>query len=344
MSVPVPHHRCTGPDGSSTIGYANCRQPTDAIHMSKKPKLSLQTSALSVTYGPSSSGPSVSSQMATTTPTTSNTFSNAYDLAFRPSPSSTSSPAVLTRAAQPAFPTGTPRPSGTPDRPYALHLPLGVRSILKNSPIVFEPRRGSVCGPSASPRSGGRRAFFPAPKRVAFRQQLEDEVVTTKYVARHADLSSDSDDSGPCEKDVVTTNTNGGASSENCCEGDVKDGNETKTGPQESRGRRRRREPSPSTSVTEESQRGPSEPRSRRKKRCWEWTLASLSKTNEHAQHESKQEHLEKAQEPTKTEMPGTTDKAELAEDIGPDTMVHSGAQRVKLATAVGLAVSEALS
>ena len=56
-------------------------------------------------------------------------------------------------------------------------------------------RRGSLsAAASASPRSasGGRRVFFPEPKRVKF--GTDEEIVTSRYTARHVDLSSSSED------------------------------------------------------------------------------------------------------------------------------------------------------
>lgn len=73
------------------------------------------------------------------------------------------------------------------DWPYK--VPLGIRGILRNTPIPAPMRKSSVCSTSASPRNG-RRVFFPPTKRVCYRFPLEEEITTVKFVARHSDLSS----------------------------------------------------------------------------------------------------------------------------------------------------------
>jgi hypothetical protein len=73
------------------------------------------------------------------------------------------------------------------DWPYK--VPLGIRGILRNTPMPTSMRKSSVCSNSASPRNG-RRVFFPPTKRVCYRYPLEEEITTVKFVARHSDLSS----------------------------------------------------------------------------------------------------------------------------------------------------------
>jgi len=154
---------------------------------SKRPKLSLQTSSLPVTFGKSSTARAMTaSAVPTASPTVLNTFNNAYDLPRRPSPATT--PASTSRLTQ--------RPSRTmasvvsrreDDWPYK--VPLGIRGILRNTPIPAHMRKSSVCSNSSSPRNG-RRVFFPPTKRVCYRYPLEEEITTVKFVARHSDLSS----------------------------------------------------------------------------------------------------------------------------------------------------------
>ena len=143
----------------------------------KRPKLSLQTAALANTYGAATRGltPRADAQ-ATFTPTTTNTLSNTWDLSVRPSPVSRTE-----------SPRPTPVRTQAPQQPYTLSLPFGIRPILKNSPLPQ--RQGSV---SASPRDSKRKIFFPQPKRVVFKRDLQDFIETTKYVARHSDLTSSS--------------------------------------------------------------------------------------------------------------------------------------------------------
>ena len=160
---------------------------------SKRPKLSLQTSSLPITFGKSSTALAMTaSALPTASPTVLNTFNNAYDLPRRPSPAST--------------PASTPRLTQRPPRTMAslvsrreddwpYKVPLGIRGILRNTPIPAPMRVSSVCSNSASPRNG-RRVFFPPTKRVCYRHPLEEEVTTVRFIARHSDLSS-SDESDP---------------------------------------------------------------------------------------------------------------------------------------------------
>ncbi|ETN43208.1 uncharacterized protein HMPREF1541_02367 [Cyphellophora europaea CBS 101466] len=190
------------------------------------------------------------------TPTTRNTLANSYnfDLSIRPSPVSTAvSPVTTTRPAS----VRAKRPL-----PYDLSLPIGVRSILKNSSISSDVRRASL---SASPLSTtvGRKVFFPEPKRVKFGG--EEEVVTRTYVARHVDLSSSEDESS------VSGSESGAAV----------------TAPSdESRPRFSTR--SGEAVIVDELQRGQATRRSKarpstRKRRRWEWTLDTGSDTKHEA-------------------------------------------------------------
>lgn len=217
---------------------------------SKRPKLSLQTSLPTAPSGVSSSQTGSTRVDNAATPTTRNTLVNQYhtfDLSIRPSPASTT-----------ASPAAFPKPASISRQkrslPYDLNLPIGGRSILKNSTIPSDVRRGSLGAASASPRSatGGRRAFFPEPKRVKF--GAEEEIVTSNYVARHVDLSSSSEDE------------TGSSSSDS----DSLEGKETVTAATKPPGRS-----GEAVIVDEVQSRGTSHSSSRRsrKRRRWEWTL-----------------------------------------------------------------------
>lgn len=146
---------------------------------SKRPKLSLQTTSLSNTYGSLTRGIGApQNSEATFTPTTTNTLVNQWELSIRPSP--------VTRTESPVPSSLRNQPN---QHPYNLSLPFGVRPILKNSPLPS--RQASV---SASPRDSRRKVFFPQPKQVAFRKNLEEVIETTRFTARHSDLSSSEED------------------------------------------------------------------------------------------------------------------------------------------------------
>jgi hypothetical protein len=222
---------------------------------SKRPKLSLQTSLPTV-----QTAASRVDNMAT--PTTRNTLANQYhsfDLSIRPSPASTTtSPAA-------AFPKPGPISRKKRSLPYDLNLPLGKRSILKNSSLPEDVRRGSLSAASASPRSasGARRVFFPEPKRVKFGS--DEEIVTQTYTIRHVDISSSSEDE-----------TSSG--SENAA-GETEEADQTSEEPSTMRMASRNGD----AVIVDELQRGrgsssrsSSRRRITKKKRRWEWTLGAV--------------------------------------------------------------------
>ncbi|CAI7659617.1 unnamed protein product [Penicillium bialowiezense] len=157
----------------------SCLSPDATTTITSRPKLTLQTTALPRTFGSSSTA------APTASPTIRNTFKNAYEAA---SPSSaTISPSKTTRF--------NPKPTlpfiltnNTSNRnPY--QQPLGVRSILRNSPLEAPRRRsGSISAGGNGPSTGARRVFFPAKKQVSYRFPLEEEIRTERYTAQHLDL------------------------------------------------------------------------------------------------------------------------------------------------------------
>lgn len=234
----------------------------------KKPKLSLNTSDLAPTFNGSVSRQPSFKPDTTATPTTLNTFNNTFDLTYRPSPVATlPSPAPSLARRQSTHPSS---PIGrTSDHPYNFTLPFGVHPILKNSPLPRDIRRSSI---SASPRISGRRVFFPPPKRVAFRAELAEEIVTQKYVMRHADLSSSEDDYSSSETDEQGSNSN---------DEEVKDAKDQAIRVDEfsARGRRKRKctatspcPPNEDHRDREETSQSRSTRRSKRKRRRWIWT------------------------------------------------------------------------
>ncbi|KAJ5983771.1 hypothetical protein N7481_005870 [Penicillium waksmanii] len=190
----------------------SCLQPpsgrSDHSSISSRPKLTLQTTSLPLTFGRSTTGLSRSfAATATASPTVRNTFKNAYD-ATSPT-STTTSPTKISSTSTSGLrlnTTAVPIPIAKPISPYIHHtnpnnspysyrspysLPLGVRSILRNSPLEGASRRrsGSVSAGAGGPGGAGvRRVFFPAKKQVSFRHILEEEIRTERYTAQHLDL------------------------------------------------------------------------------------------------------------------------------------------------------------
>ncbi|KAJ5138749.1 uncharacterized protein N7515_003597 [Penicillium bovifimosum] len=171
----------------------SCLSPDATTTITSRPKLTLQTTSLPRTFGSSNTGLSFSFATApTASPTIRNTFKNAYEVT---SPSSaTTSPSKAARF------------NSKPSSPYLLHptnnlfnhrnpyqLPIGVRSILRNSPLDHSTRRrsGSISAGGNGPNgAGSRRVFFPAKKQVSYRCPLEEEIRTERYTAQHIDLLS----------------------------------------------------------------------------------------------------------------------------------------------------------
>ncbi|KAJ6028096.1 hypothetical protein N7540_003672 [Penicillium herquei] len=169
--------------------------PGDRPIARPKPKLTLQTSSLPRTFGTSTTGLSRPFTTAPgASPTVRNTFKNAYDV-----PSPTSATVSPSKGPSHRFPTDKAI------SPYVYHpinnnnfnhcstyqLPLGVRSILRNSPLDTASRRrsGSISAGAGGPGGAGtRRVFFPAKKQVSYRQPLEDIIHTERYTAQHLDL------------------------------------------------------------------------------------------------------------------------------------------------------------
>ncbi|KAI1628337.1 hypothetical protein EDD37DRAFT_644138 [Exophiala viscosa] len=255
----------------------------------KRPKLSLQTSNLTPTFMGADGGRKTIVSPHTATPTRLNTFSNAFDLTYRSSPLSTvSSPItqaqlkITGRASSPAPQRGVIT--------YSLNLPFGVHPILKNTSLSRDPRRLSATSASASPRTSGRRVFFPASKNVSFRANLEEEIVTKEYVMRHADLTTSEDEidiSEPEESSSAWTNEAKSGQADRIIRVDE----------YATRGRRKRKTLTVSESFSqdvdggrEEKSRSTSTRRNKRKRRKWEWTIgnsvqprlqASLGETEE---------------------------------------------------------------
>jgi hypothetical protein len=186
------------PPTSSTVSIRDSK-------VNKRPKLSLQTTSLPVTFGKSTTGLSLSlSTNCTSSPTVRNTFSNAYDVfrgASSPASAATASPTrYTTRSSR----RGSPYVGGRhhkDDTPY--QLPLGVRGILRNSPIPASSLRRPSSSNAAtnSPGAGhnGRRMLFPAKKHVNYRFPLDEEIKTVRFVAKHSDISSSESPSGPSD-------------------------------------------------------------------------------------------------------------------------------------------------
>lgn len=185
------------PTSCSTTMSCLSSPPGDHRSITSRPKLTLQTSSLPRTFGSSTTGLSLSFAAGpTASPTVRNTFKNAYDVASptsaTSSPSSKVPPGLRFNGSKPISPYvhhANNNPNTFNYRPY--QLPIGVRSILRNSPLESASRRrsGSISAGTSGPGgAGARRVFFPAKKQVSYRNPLEEEIRTERYTAQHLDL------------------------------------------------------------------------------------------------------------------------------------------------------------
>lgn len=255
-----------------------------------RPKLTLQTRCLPRTSGTSSTGLSVFASGASASPTVRNTFKNAYDV---PLPASaTTSPSKTPKLSKPASPYATSNLAS----PY--QLPLGVRSILRNSPLDPSSRRLSVSiAPSAvSGGSAPRRVFFPAKKQVNYRTPLEEEIRTVHYTARHSDLVAEPDpeplgDSGSDNDSDSNSNSSSEPSDSGGSEDDISAGRQgSSLGKLE---RKKRKQLSAQRQIRAVAlldgfeddayaSSTPQTPQDRvKRRREWKWTLGPIERRNE---------------------------------------------------------------
>ncbi|KAL4953810.1 hypothetical protein BDW69DRAFT_164540 [Aspergillus filifer] len=183
-----PHSTASHSHSSMACGLSsNAPSRTPAL---SRPKLTLQTSSLPMTFGSSTTGLSLSLAAGpTASPTVRNTFKNAYDVAYPSSATASPSRSSNSRFSKPASPYAS-------SDPY--QQPLGVKSILRNSCLDSNKRRPSIVAANGPNGSSSRRIYFPTKKQVSYRNPLEEEIITVKYTARHSDIVSD-EETGSCE-------------------------------------------------------------------------------------------------------------------------------------------------
>ncbi|MCJ1226643.1 hypothetical protein MMC12_003296 [Toensbergia leucococca] len=164
-----------------------------------RPKLKLQTAELPLPFGHKSST-ALNVSASTDSPTTRNTFANVFEsppplMSLASTQQSIEAPRQSRLDHHTSAPlSALPMLNSSPSRhtspfpatsPYC--LPIGARSILRNSPL---PRRHT----SATSARASRR-MFPPVKRVVFHDRLE-EIIPTPIIEE----SSDSTDSDASEK------------------------------------------------------------------------------------------------------------------------------------------------
>lgn len=268
----------------SVFTASTMSQGTRQIASPKRPKLSLQTSSLPITFGKSSTGLVIAASSVTpASPTLLNTFNNAYDMPHRFSPVTASPTGV--RSARPSSRLVSPFNWGKDERPY--QVPLGLKGILRNSPMPTGLRRSSLCPTGDSPRTS-RRAFFPAPKRVTFRVVLDEEIKTTIYIAKHSDLPSDEEDSDSDDRSELSLSSSDESDAYEPSAADLK------SQPNQQRKKRKAgsdrkiqaaaiRDCVGNGARVQNGLKPVFHTRSKRRRRQWEWTLEPLKKTSPQA-------------------------------------------------------------
>ncbi|KAK2768438.1 hypothetical protein FQN54_000293 [Arachnomyces sp. PD_36] len=281
--------------------------------LNKRPKLSLQTSSLPMTFGKSTTALSLSLTTGpTSSPTVVNTFNNAFDQSRTDRSTSTSTSSLSTSIHRPRSSRHSSPFNGiqhlkstNDDHPY--RNPAGVRSILRNSPLPKSSlRQSSVAATGSSNGDTGRRALFPPKKQVRYNFPLEEEITTVTYVAKHSDiLPTDSTSSS------ATTWSDGSSDEDDSAadSGSTPSDPETSPGSRQHSKRKRRKN---STGLSEkqihaaalrdglvvhgkEEEYGKATPQSpflyghRKRRREWRWTLGPLP-TNEGQSSQKEQE------------------------------------------------------
>ncbi|GAB7350234.1 hypothetical protein MBLNU459_g0887t1 [Dothideomycetes sp. NU459] len=181
----------------------------------KRPKLSLNTTSLPTSSGKSTTGLRLET-LSVASPTSKNTFNNAYGHAATPgstaSPLSrpplsveptrapthrsqapkplrtSSSDSIVSSASSTSAASGISASSSASSAssasfplPPPYRLPFNNTSILTNGPLPRVRRKKSFTT---------TRPMFPSPKRVSFRAPLTEEIQTETYTLAHSDLDS----------------------------------------------------------------------------------------------------------------------------------------------------------
>lgn len=288
-SAPMAYNRSSGPTLLAS-------SPSPA----KRPKLSLNTADVPSVFGKGSTSLRLDT-LSATSPTTRNTFRNAYDPSqARQTVNVRPSKPRLTPLATHVTNTDKQSPSIDREEPYdsaassastastasivdfstaevPYRVAYNVKSILLNSPVARKPARIISFAQS--------KPMFPATKRVAFRAPLTEDIQTTKYTMRHSDIESSTStistlELSPSEKpSVVDEDLDEDKRVENV-EVEKKDLSSPHTGD--------KRE---SSDEEEDSDTCPATPVAGRKKRHrdWRWTLGPVESPNNQAPQQTEE-------------------------------------------------------
>ncbi|KAL9618987.1 MAG: hypothetical protein Q9160_006381 [Pyrenula sp. 1 TL-2023] len=292
---PVPSPAFTQSLSSQANATLLTSPTTPSGASSRRPKLSLQTASLPLTFGKSSTNlifkNSLSAHPAAS-PTIRNTFSNAYDIPHRPSPAS-ASPMNNHNKFHASRRLMSPFPKKD-DEPYT--LPIGPKSILKNTPHPrssharsnsISYRRPSISCLSStnspSPKER-RRVFFPTAKKVNYRLPLAEDIKTVRFTLCHSDIPSSDNSNSENDSDSEASDA-GSVSSDS--ESDIRglsspQKRKRQDSQREDTPRKIRLSPSPPdrapVTKPEDHQLSSRTPGvSKRRRREWKWTLGTIA-------------------------------------------------------------------
>ncbi|WPA95525.1 uncharacterized protein RHO25_000126 [Cercospora beticola] len=190
---------------SQHMGYSGTSAPSPlrpSRSPAKRPKLSLDTNNVPSIFGKSSTSLRLET-LSATSPTARNTFRNALDPVTAQNKKTNTKPnlsslKIATESSprepeqiQPTTTNDSAASSATTTSslssidsfstvvPYK--LTFNTTSILINSPLPRTSRRSHF---------GHQKPMFPAPKKVAFREPLTEDVKNTRFTLRHSDIES----------------------------------------------------------------------------------------------------------------------------------------------------------
>ena len=175
--------------------------PSARIPVTKRPKLSLQTSSASTLPAGHKSKTALNLTAVSQSPTYGNTYANALNCTFQKTDDWSSTPrdekispqsSPEDRVSSSSSSTSATTSSSCHTSPFPMTapycLPLGPRSILRNSPL---PRRLVSASATRTPK-----LLFPRSKQVCFRERLEELIPTSpEKEAPNISEGSDSDSS-----------------------------------------------------------------------------------------------------------------------------------------------------
>ncbi|WPH04998.1 Hypothetical protein R9X50_00789600 [Acrodontium crateriforme] len=274
---------------------------------SKRPKLSLNTSSGAALFGKKSTSLRLET-LSATSPTAVNTFSNGYEaerMVQTPSAKSRR-PSLTPITTDVSLVTSSPNNSSQTDRSdspetvsssatsttsysttdsYQTEIPYklsyNVTSILSNGPYPKNRYQRHTFAQS--------RPMFPAPKKVAFRAPLTEDIKTIKYTLAHADIESSAStistlQLSPMETEETSTNPSTDNGSPKAVNNEAEQSGESSPHTGDKR----------ESSDEEDSETCPATPVAgkRKRHRQWRWTLAPIGSGQQCSEEKNEEDDI----------------------------------------------------